>query len=58
VVAMDGERLYNTHTLEQLFHKVLGCEGSTLKLAIQPPGLRANPALLSQIAALVLVSSV
>ena len=58
VVAMDGERLYNTHTLEQLFHKVLGCEGSTLKLAIQPPGLRTNPALLSQIAALVLVSSV
>jgi len=37
VVSMDNERLYNK-TAEQLFKTVLGSEGTTLKLALQPPG--------------------
>ena len=37
VVSMDGERLYNK-TADQLFKIVLGSEGTTLKLALQPSG--------------------
>ena len=37
VVSMDNERLYSK-TAEQLFKIVLGSEGTTLKLALQPPG--------------------
>jgi len=37
VVSMDGERLYN-RTADQLFKIVLGSEGTTLKLGLQPSG--------------------
>jgi len=37
VVSMDDERLYNK-TADQLFNIVLGSEGTTLKLALQPAG--------------------
>jgi len=37
VMSMDNERLYNK-TADQLFKIVLGSEGTTLKLALQPPG--------------------